>query len=81
MTSLASVDWDALLEVIWTSMAAGLALVIAASLGILAVTRAATHRRDGRHPAATAYAGLAFIAGLACSVGVVLAVTVMLQKG
>ena len=78
---LASVDWDALLEVVWTSMAAGIALVVAASLGILGVTRAATHRREGRGAHATAFAGLAVIAALACTVGVVAAVTVMLSKG
>ena len=41
------VDWKGLLEVLWSSLAAGLAVTIAASLAILGATRAVDSRRAG----------------------------------
>jgi hypothetical protein len=77
---LASVDWAALLEVVWSSALAGITLIVATSLGILGASRASTHRREGRGGAAGAYATLAFAAGIVCALGVVLAISVMLAK-
>jgi hypothetical protein len=78
---IASVDWAALLEVVWSSMVSGIALVVVASLGILGAARAGTLRRDGERMAATAYGTLAVVCALACLAGVAFGVSVMLQKG
>ena len=74
------VDAHDLLQVVWVSLSAGVALVTAASLGILGAARAATERREGRTLAASLYAALAIAAALVCAGGVVLGVAVMLSK-
>ena len=75
------VDTHDLLQVVWVAAAAGVGLVTAASLGIMAVARAPAERRDGRPLAAALYAALAIAAALVCTAGVVLGVSVMLSKG
>jgi len=74
------VDGHALVQVIWVSLAAGVGLVTAASLGIAGISRANTERRSGRALAASMYLALAVLAGLVCAGGVVLGVSVMLSK-
>ncbi len=49
------VDWEGLLEVLWSSFAAGLAVTIAASLAILGATRAVDSRRAGHIVPATLF--------------------------
>ena len=41
------VEWDLLLQVIYSALAAGVAVTIAVSFAILGATRAADARRDG----------------------------------
>ena len=75
------IDTGALLDLLWAGAAAGLLLVAATSLATLGTTRAGQERREGRAGWATAYAGLAGLAMLVCAAGVVLGLTVMLDKG
>jgi hypothetical protein len=74
------VDWDALLDVVIASLAAGVGVTVAFSLAILGLTRFADMRKDGRVVEAWAYAGLA-IAGLAVSAtAVVFGIVLMTSK-
>ena len=75
------VDTHDLLQVVWSAAAAGVGLIVAASLGIMGAARATAERRDGRALAAGLYATLAVAAALVCAAGVVLGVSVMLSKG
>jgi len=74
------VDWHAIVQVIWSSLAAGVGLVAAASLAIHGGARANSERREGNTAAATIYVALALAAVAVCAAGVVLAVSVMLSK-
>ena len=74
------VDGHALVQVIWVSLASGVGLVTAASLGIAGISRANTQRREGRALAASLYVALAVLAALICAGGVILGVSVMLSK-
>ena len=58
------VDWDLLLQVIYSALAAGVAVTIAVSFAILGATRAADARRDGDTLDAIIYSAL-FLLGLA----------------
>ncbi len=75
------IDTDALLDLLWAGAAAGLVLVAATSLAILGTTRAGAARRAGRPGRAAVNAGLAGVAMLVCAAGVLLGLTVMLDKG
>ena len=74
------VDGHALVEVIWVSLAAGIGLIAAGSLGIAGISRANAQRREGHALAASMYLALAVLAALVCAGGVVLGVSVMLSK-
>lgn len=75
------VEWDLLLQVIWASLAAGVAITIAVSFAILGATRAADARRDGDRIDAVIYSAL-FVFGLVACVGAaVLGIFVMTAKG
>jgi hypothetical protein len=52
----AVVDWDALLQVIWVSLVAGVGVTAAWGFALLGSTRAVETGRDRRLPEATIYA-------------------------
>ena len=82
MTPLADpvVDWSAVLEVIWTSLLAGVGVTAAFALGILGASRAGVHRREGSVVVAGAY-GLLMALGFATVAGaVVFGIVVMTSK-
>jgi hypothetical protein len=64
MSFASIVDWDALLTVVWASVAAGIGVTAAYGLVILGTTRAVDLRRDGR-------TGEAIVFGVVGAVGVV----------
>ena len=64
MTFASIVDWDALLTVVWASVAAGVGVTAAYGLGILGTTRAVDLSREGR-------AGEAVLFGVVGAVGLV----------
>jgi hypothetical protein len=75
------IDGGALLQVIWVSLIAGLVLVGAMALAIVAFARAGQERREHRAVASGAYFAAA-IAGSGVIVGaVVLGVAILLHKG
>ena len=74
------VEWDLILQVIYSALAAGVAVTIAVSFAILGATRAADARRDGDTLDAIIYSTL-FVLGLAaCAAAVVLGIVVMTAK-
>jgi hypothetical protein len=64
MSFASIVDWDALLTVVWASVAAGIGVTAAYGLVILGTTRAVDLSRDGR-------TGEAVVFGVVGAVGVV----------
>ncbi|HLM50714.1 MAG TPA: hypothetical protein VK279_09220 [Solirubrobacteraceae bacterium] len=74
-------DAGALLEVVWASVAAGLGITVAASVGIASVARAGTERRAGRTSRAFGWTAGAVVAAVICLAAVVGAVLVMTAKG
>ena len=74
------VDWGALGEVIWVSLAVGVGVTLAFSLAIVGAIRFADTRRNERLLEAGFYAVLA-VAGLAATIGALVAgIVVMTQK-
>lgn len=64
------VDWDALLQVIWVSLLAGVGVTAAWAFALVGATRALENGRDGRGGLAAAY-GVLGIAGLATVIGAI----------
>jgi len=76
----AIVEWDLVLQVIYASLGAGVAVTIAVSFAILGLTRAADARRDGDTVDTIIFSAL-FVLGLtACVAAVVLGIVVMTSK-
>ena len=77
---LATIDWNALLTVIWASLLAGIGVTAAYGFAILGATRAIDYGRSGRVGEATVYAliGLAGIATVLAAI--VFGIVVLTQK-
>lgn len=74
------VEWDLILQVIYTALGAGVAVTIAMSCAILGFTRAADAHRDGDTIDTIIYSAL-FVLGLAaCAAAVALGIVVMTSK-
>jgi hypothetical protein len=67
MSSLAIIDWDALLTVVWASIAAGIGVTAAYGFAILGGTRAVDLGREGR-------VGEAALFGVVGAIGVILVI-------
>jgi hypothetical protein len=78
--TVAAIDWGQLLELVWASAVAGIAVAIAYATLIVGVTRASDCRRDGRDGAATAYVVLATVATLVFAGGVAFGIWVIVSK-
>jgi Na+/H+-dicarboxylate symporter len=76
----AAIDWSKLLELVWASALAGIAVAIVFSALILGATRASDHRRAGASSTSTAYVVLAVVAALAFAGGVVFGISVIVSK-
>ena len=74
------VDWNGLLEVLWSSAAAGLAVTLAASLAILGATRAVDSRRAGQIVPAGLFVLVGVFGALLLAGAVVLGFVVMTSK-
>jgi hypothetical protein len=55
------VDWDALLQVIWVSLLAGVGVTAAWAFAIVGASRALEHGRDGRTVEAVLYATIGVV--------------------
>ena len=77
---MAVIDFHALGQVIWVSLAAGIGVTILFSLVIWGADRAGAARRGGQDGQALAYGALAVTAMVVFAVAVILGVFVMLSK-
>ena len=64
------VDWDAILQVIWVSLLAGVGVTAAWGFALLGANRALENGREGRAVAAVAY-GVVGVAGFAVVIGAI----------
>ena len=76
----AIVEWDLVLQVIYASLGAGVAVTIAVSFAILGLTRAADARRDGDTVDTIIFSALFLLGLAACVAAVVLGIVVMTSK-
>ena len=81
MLADSAIDWDAVLNVLWSSAVGGIGVTGAFALTLLGVTRFVDLRRDGRVGEAGLYAVLAAVCGVAVVVAVIFGVIVMTSKG
>jgi hypothetical protein len=74
---IATIDWDALLTVIWASSAAGIGVTAAYGFAILGVTRAVDLGRAGRTGEAAIYGVLGIVGALGVLASVVFGILVL----
>jgi hypothetical protein len=79
MTS-AAIDWGKLFELVWAAALAAIAVSVSFATLIVGATRATDCRRADRTAAATAYLGLAILAGLVFAGGVIFGISVIVAK-
>jgi hypothetical protein len=64
------VDWDALLQVVWVSLVAGVGVTAAWAFALLGATRALENGREGRAGEAAIY-GVVGVVGVATVIGAI----------
>jgi predicted RND superfamily exporter protein len=74
------VDWDKILEVIYSSLGAALAVALAFSVAVAGSTRFAEERRDGAPARAAVWAVLAALGVAVCIAAIVLGIVVITTK-
>jgi hypothetical protein len=77
MSFASIVDWDALLTVVWASVAAGIGVTIAYGLVILGTTRAVELSRDGRVAEAVIFGVVGALAIVAVCAAIVFGIVVL----
>jgi hypothetical protein len=77
---IASVDWGALWQAVWTAAVAGVAIVVVFAVAVLGTHHFQDARRSDNHIAAGAYGLLALLGGAATLAAVVFAITVITTK-
>ena len=81
MLLFADIDWGALLEVVWVSLIAGVGVSAIFSMVIYSSGRSADARREGNGGAAAVFGALAVFAFAVFLAGVIIGMTIMLNKG
>jgi hypothetical protein len=79
MTPLAIVDWDALLTVVWASIAAGVGVTAAYGLAILGSARAIELARDGRAGEAAVFGVVGVLGAVAVIVAIAFGIVVLTE--
>jgi hypothetical protein len=77
---IAAIDGGLLLQVVWVSLAAGIAVTLLFSLVVLFAARSAEHRRGGRSGSAAVQATAAVVSFAVFGALVVYGVHIMLTK-
>jgi hypothetical protein len=77
---IAAIDVGNLLELVWASILAGVAVAITFSLVIIGVARSADCRQNRRDGSATAYAALSVVATVLFLGGVAFGISVIAAK-
>ena len=81
MFVLADIAWADLLEVVWVSFLAGIGVTAIYSLVIYSSGRSSDARREGNGTAAAVFGALAVLAFVLFMAGVIIGMTIMLNKG
>ena len=79
MTPFAIIDWDALLTVVWASVAAGVGVTAAFGFAILGGTRAMDLSREGRVGEATLFAVVGVVAVATVIAAIVFGIVVLAE--
>jgi hypothetical protein len=74
------VEWDKILQVVYSSLGAGLGVTIAFSLAVAGATRFVEQSREGAPARAAVYAALALLGLLVVAAAIVLGIVVMTHK-
>jgi hypothetical protein len=77
MSVTAIIDWDALLTVVWASVAAGVGVTAAFGFAILGGTRAVELSREGRPGEAALFGVVGAVGGVAVVVAIVFGIVVL----
>jgi hypothetical protein len=77
MTIATVVDWDALLQVIWVSLVAGVGVTSAWAFAIVGATRSLEHGRDGRSATSLFYAALGVVGLVLVIAAIVFAIVIL----
>ena len=80
MTVIAQIDTDALLQVVWGSLAATVILSVAFSVLLLGLVRSAEARREGRMVQTAAFALIAFGGLAAFSAAIAYGFAIIIDK-
>jgi hypothetical protein len=71
------VDWDALLQVIWVSLLAGVGVTAAWAFAIVGASRSVEHGRDGRVGEAVVYATIGVVGFAAVVAAIVFGIVIL----
>jgi hypothetical protein len=71
------VDWDALLQVIWVSLVAGVGVTAAWAFAIVGGTRSVERGRDGRGAEAVVYAAVGVLGFAAVVAAIVFGIVIL----
>jgi predicted permease len=74
------VEWDQILEVVYTAAGAGLALAVAFSAAVAGATRFNEERRAGSGVRAAGFGAIAFLGLTVCAAAIVLGIVAMVDK-
>jgi uncharacterized membrane protein len=77
---LATIDWDALLTVVWASTAAGVGVTVAYGLAILGGNRALELGRQGRAGEAAVYAAIGAVGVATVIAAIVFGIVILVNK-
>jgi hypothetical protein len=77
---LATVDWDALLQVVWVSILTGIGVTVVFAIAIYGATRAVDLSRDGRVAEAGLFAVVAVAGLIAVGGAVIFGIVAMTDK-
>ena len=77
---LGTVDWDALLQVVWVSILTGIGVTAVFAIAIYGATRAVDLSRSGRAAEAGLFAAVSVAALIAVGAAVVFAIVAMTDK-
>jgi hypothetical protein len=77
---LATIDWNALLTVIWASLVAGIGATAAYGMAILGTARAVDLGREGRVAEATVYGVIGVLGAATVVAAIVFGIVVLTQK-
>jgi hypothetical protein len=77
---IASIDWGALGQAVWTSVAIGLGVLIVGGLAVTASLRSQDAHTYGKGGAAASYAAITVLCVLALAAAIVIGIYIMTAK-